>query len=284
MYDVQVHKPCAVPESYQTMSPSSWFGPAAGSPEQQPSSTYRGLYALTVRWQPPAPRGEAPRHRKDSSSLPKDPRQWSREDVAVWLVHVMDQHRLPAVSTDRFLMNGKALCLMDHGDVRAAGTPRWQTALQGLPAQAQQRALQLNQEHLENQRLMLRKRLSSGGPKARRNTKTVLLAAPTSDYLPWLKRVPTRDKHKIALATMSSCEYEITRWVVLADGSVTNIRARSQLYKTRPLIHVHDLLQFQRGSRPNFKAYHFQGCVHTEGFPGPLPSQATAVDNFVDLI
>ncbi|KAL1418685.1 hypothetical protein MTO96_025720 [Rhipicephalus appendiculatus] len=78
-------------ESYQTMSPSSWFGPAAGSPEQQPSpaSTYRGL-----------------------SSLPKDPRQWSREDVAVWLVHVMDQHRLPAVSTDRFLMNGKALCLM----------------------------------------------------------------------------------------------------------------------------------------------------------------------------
>ncbi|XP_037516456.1 ets DNA-binding protein pokkuri isoform X2 [Rhipicephalus sanguineus] len=114
MYDVQVHKPCAVPESYQTMSPSSWFGPAASSPEQQPSpaSTYRGLYALTVRWQPPVPRGEAPRHRKDNSSLPKDPRQWSREDVAVWLVHVMDQHRLPAVSTDRFLMNGKALCLM----------------------------------------------------------------------------------------------------------------------------------------------------------------------------
>ncbi|KAH7985382.1 hypothetical protein HPB49_026450 [Dermacentor silvarum] len=88
--------------------------PAAGSTEQQPSpaSTYRGLYALTVRWQPPVPRGEAPRHRKDSAALPKDPRQWSREDVAVWLVHVMDQHRLPAVSTDRFLMNGKALCLM----------------------------------------------------------------------------------------------------------------------------------------------------------------------------
>lgn len=48
----------------------------------------------------------------DTATLPKDPRQWSRDDVAVWLVHVMDQHRLPAVSTDRFLMNGKALCLM----------------------------------------------------------------------------------------------------------------------------------------------------------------------------
>lgn len=122
MYDVQVHKPCALPESYKSMGPSSWFGRAESAgleqdrqqqQQQQPSPAvaYRGLYALTVRWQPPVPRGEAPQ-RRDSSSLPRDPRQWSREDVAVWLVHVMDLHRLPAVSTDRFLMNGKALCLM----------------------------------------------------------------------------------------------------------------------------------------------------------------------------
>uniref|UniRef100_G3MMX7 PNT domain-containing protein n=1 Tax=Amblyomma maculatum TaxID=34609 RepID=G3MMX7_AMBMU len=102
-------------ESYQGMSPNTWFGPAGGSsPEQSslPASAYRGLYALTVRWQPPILRNEAPHNRKDTGALPKDPRQWSRDDVAVWLVHVMNQHRLPAVSTDRFLMNGKALCLM----------------------------------------------------------------------------------------------------------------------------------------------------------------------------
>ncbi|XP_077525005.1 ETS-domain lacking isoform X2 [Amblyomma americanum] len=102
-------------ESYKRMSPSTWFGSAAGgSPEQPPlpASAYRGLCSLTVCWQPTVPRGEASHQRKDTAALPKDPRQWSRDDVAVWLVHVMDQHRLPAVSTDRFLMNGKALCLM----------------------------------------------------------------------------------------------------------------------------------------------------------------------------
>ncbi|XP_076325627.1 protein C-ets-1-like [Tachypleus tridentatus] len=44
--------------------------------------------------------------------LPKDPRQWTREHVASWLQHVITRHQLPSVQLDRFLMNGKALCLM----------------------------------------------------------------------------------------------------------------------------------------------------------------------------
>ncbi|XP_076372157.1 ets DNA-binding protein pokkuri-like isoform X2 [Tachypleus tridentatus] len=45
--------------------------------------------------------------------LPKDPRHWTREHVALWLQHMTSRHRLPAVQLDRFLMNGKALCLMN---------------------------------------------------------------------------------------------------------------------------------------------------------------------------
>lgn len=44
--------------------------------------------------------------------LPIDPRQWDREDVAKWVQFVCTTHRLPSVELDRFLMNGKALCLM----------------------------------------------------------------------------------------------------------------------------------------------------------------------------
>lgn len=41
-----------------------------------------------------------------------DPRQWSREDVARWIQYITTTHHLPSVHLDRFLMNGKALCLM----------------------------------------------------------------------------------------------------------------------------------------------------------------------------
>ena len=41
-----------------------------------------------------------------------DPRCWSREDVQTWIRHLAAVHNLPAVQPDRFLMNGKALCLM----------------------------------------------------------------------------------------------------------------------------------------------------------------------------
>lgn len=45
-------------------------------------------------------------------NLPADPRQWSREDVARWIQYITTTHHLPTVHLDRFLMNGKALCLM----------------------------------------------------------------------------------------------------------------------------------------------------------------------------
>ncbi|BES99404.1 SAM_PNT [Nesidiocoris tenuis] len=45
-------------------------------------------------------------------NVPQDPRYWSRADVATWLNHMASVHHLPAVPNDRFIMNGKALCLM----------------------------------------------------------------------------------------------------------------------------------------------------------------------------
>ncbi|KAJ8916624.1 hypothetical protein NQ315_000269 [Exocentrus adspersus] len=51
----------------------------------------------------------------EEDDLPKDPRQWTREDVAQWLRHVTAVHNLPEVPPSRFLMNGKALCLMSSG-------------------------------------------------------------------------------------------------------------------------------------------------------------------------
>ena len=44
--------------------------------------------------------------------LSLDPRSWLREDVQTWIRHMVESHGLPLVQTDRFLMNGKALCLM----------------------------------------------------------------------------------------------------------------------------------------------------------------------------
>ncbi|CAG9820467.1 unnamed protein product [Phaedon cochleariae] len=44
-----------------------------------------------------------------------DPRQWTRDNVAHWLRHVTAAHGLPEVPPTRFLMNGKALCLMSPG-------------------------------------------------------------------------------------------------------------------------------------------------------------------------
>eukprot|EP00096_Caligus_rogercresseyi_P008827 TRINITY_DN2861_c0_g2_i2.p1 TRINITY_DN2861_c0_g2~~TRINITY_DN2861_c0_g2_i2.p1 ORF type:complete len:228 (-),score=66.89 TRINITY_DN2861_c0_g2_i2:1637-2320(-) len=44
--------------------------------------------------------------------LPLDPRHWDREDVRQWVLYMASRHNLPEIHTDRFLMNGKALCLM----------------------------------------------------------------------------------------------------------------------------------------------------------------------------
>ncbi|KAK9509292.1 hypothetical protein O3M35_006641 [Rhynocoris fuscipes] len=49
---------------------------------------------------------------QEEPNIPLDPRFWSRNDVATWLRHMAESHHLPDVPTDRFIMNGKALCLM----------------------------------------------------------------------------------------------------------------------------------------------------------------------------
>merc|ERR1712183_274217 len=45
--------------------------------------------------------------------LPSDPRRWSRADVCTWVEWTCLSHKLPLPSLDRFLMNGKAVCLMN---------------------------------------------------------------------------------------------------------------------------------------------------------------------------
>ena len=44
--------------------------------------------------------------------LPWDPRTWSRAEVTRWVESVCSRHSLPLPSQDRFMMNGKAVCLM----------------------------------------------------------------------------------------------------------------------------------------------------------------------------
>lgn len=59
-------------ESCQAMSPSSWFGQGSSVGGTHPSPVaYHGLYALTVRWQSPAPRGDL--HRKSLATCIPEP-------------------------------------------------------------------------------------------------------------------------------------------------------------------------------------------------------------------
>ena len=46
------------------------------------------------------------------AALPSDPRLWSRAEVCLWVSTMCRTHRLPPPNTERFLMNGKAVCLM----------------------------------------------------------------------------------------------------------------------------------------------------------------------------
>lgn len=74
----------------------------------QITESLRVQYELGYEWY------RSPQRFQDAldDSLPKDPRQWSREDVIQWLNFVTNQHGLPEVPACRFSMNGKALCLM----------------------------------------------------------------------------------------------------------------------------------------------------------------------------
>ena len=48
-------------------------------------------------------------------ALPEDPRDWSRVEVCQWVTWLCSAHSLPAPDIERFLMNGKAVCLMTVG-------------------------------------------------------------------------------------------------------------------------------------------------------------------------
>ena len=48
----------------------------------------------------------------DEDRLPVDPRVWTRSDVQVWVEQVCWTHQLPIPEPERFMMNGKAMCLM----------------------------------------------------------------------------------------------------------------------------------------------------------------------------
>ena len=48
----------------------------------------------------------------EADSLPSDPRMWSRSDVRYWVESVCSVHQLPVPEEERFMMNGKAMCLM----------------------------------------------------------------------------------------------------------------------------------------------------------------------------
>ena len=50
--------------------------------------------------------------RPEEAELPWDPRTWSRAEVTRWVESVCSRHSLPLPSQDRFMMNGKAVCLM----------------------------------------------------------------------------------------------------------------------------------------------------------------------------
>ena len=56
--------------------------------------------------------GREAKRRSREPRLPEDPRHWSRADVCDWVDWMCRSHGLPRPNTERFLMNGKAVCLM----------------------------------------------------------------------------------------------------------------------------------------------------------------------------
>ena len=65
-------------------------------------------FATEQRIQPPYTRTE----NSGSNELPADPREWNRDDVRCWVETVCVSHHLPIPGEERFMMNGKAMCLM----------------------------------------------------------------------------------------------------------------------------------------------------------------------------
>merc|ERR1712203_929038 len=72
------------------------------------ASTQRRRWRYTVSGQ----RRENGVNKSTEPILPEDPRLWSRADVCEWVAWMCRSHSLPRPNTERFLMNGKAVCLM----------------------------------------------------------------------------------------------------------------------------------------------------------------------------
>merc|ERR1711976_381628 len=86
---------------------------AASTTSTEEYSIYKSYQKSSKKVSESRPRSSATSHTYgDYLDLPSDPRCWLREDVQTWIRHLAAVPSLPAVQPDRFLMNGKALCLM----------------------------------------------------------------------------------------------------------------------------------------------------------------------------
>ena len=78
------------------------------------SPTVTNFNQMDVPWFATEDRAQIGRKRRTGAEadLPVDPRLWSRSDVQSWVEAVCTEHGLPLPDPDRFMMNGKAVCLM----------------------------------------------------------------------------------------------------------------------------------------------------------------------------
>ncbi|TRY78274.1 hypothetical protein TCAL_08769 [Tigriopus californicus] len=93
----------------RSVSPGS---EADGSGSTPMAADDRSLYEEELSFKNRYPQVYKKRHVTHEIELPADPRSWMREDVQTWIQYMSDVHGLPSIQSDRFLMNGKALCLM----------------------------------------------------------------------------------------------------------------------------------------------------------------------------
>lgn len=123
------HRHCAIPHD-QTVShttarvPTQFVECSDDTTDTSSSAAHSNGQAATPRWSsrgttPPFPACHAvPSSGSVTSTeqalpLPSDPRAWTRDNVHAWLRDMSDRHNMDAIDTARFMMNGKALCLMD---------------------------------------------------------------------------------------------------------------------------------------------------------------------------
>ena len=76
------------------------------------SPTVRNFNEMDIPWFATEDRGSRKRRTGRDTDLPVDPRLWTRTDVQTWVEAVCTEHGLPLPDPDRFMMNGKAVCLM----------------------------------------------------------------------------------------------------------------------------------------------------------------------------